>query len=156
MANETTRALQRAAIHLNDVRGDYDRLMTLASSARFALIGEASHGTHEFYSERAALTKRLISERRFVGVAIEGDWPDAWRVNRYVRGISRQSLKMTMRYAYLSPAFLSGEVSLLDLPPVTPTKGEKTRLRRAGSHVAKASACGLCSGHYLQSGGCPD
>ena len=50
------------------------------------LIGEASHGTHEFYRQRAVITKRLIEEKGFEAVAVEGDWPDAYRVNRYVRG----------------------------------------------------------------------
>ena len=50
------------------------------------LIGEASHGTHEFYRERAQITKRLIREKGFNAVAVEADWPDAYRVNRYVRG----------------------------------------------------------------------
>ncbi len=50
------------------------------------LLGEASHGTHEFYRERARITKRLIAEHGFTAVAIEGDWPDAYRVNRYVHG----------------------------------------------------------------------
>jgi len=50
------------------------------------LLGEATHGTHEFYQERARITERLIVERGFTAVALEADWPDAYRVNRYVRG----------------------------------------------------------------------
>lgn len=50
------------------------------------LLGEASHGTHEFYRERAQITKRLIKEKGFTAVAVEADWPDAYRVNRFVRG----------------------------------------------------------------------
>jgi erythromycin esterase-like protein len=53
---------------------------------RVVLIGEASHGTHEFYRERAAITKRLIEDKGFSAVAVEADWPDAYRINRYVRG----------------------------------------------------------------------
>jgi erythromycin esterase-like protein len=68
--------------------GDYDVLLDRARDARFVLIGEASHGTHEFYRERAEITKRLIAEAGHTAVAIEGDWPDAYRVNRYVRGES--------------------------------------------------------------------
>jgi erythromycin esterase-like protein len=49
------------------------------------LLGEGSHGTHEFYHERAEITKRLIIEKGFSAVAVEADWPDAYRVNRYVR-----------------------------------------------------------------------
>ena len=66
----------------------HDRLLALIGDARFALLGEASHGTHEFYRERAEITKRLIVEKRFTAVAVEADWPDAWRANRYVRGLS--------------------------------------------------------------------
>jgi erythromycin esterase-like protein/predicted phosphoribosyltransferase len=54
--------------------------------ARIVLIGESSHGTHEFYQARAEITKWLIEEKGFCAVAAEADWPDAYRVNRYVRG----------------------------------------------------------------------
>ena len=67
---------------------DYDRLLDLVGDARFALLGEASHGTHDFYRERAQITKRLIEEKGFIAVAVEADWPDAYRLNRYVRRLS--------------------------------------------------------------------
>ena len=67
---------------------DYDSLMERIGDARFVLIGEASHGTHEFYRERAQITKRLIREKDFSAVAVESDFPDAYKVNRYVRGES--------------------------------------------------------------------
>lgn len=57
-------------------------------SARFALLGEASHGTREFYRERIRITQHLITDHGFAAVAVEADWPDALRVNRYVRGLS--------------------------------------------------------------------
>jgi erythromycin esterase-like protein len=65
---------------------DYDLLLERAGRARFVLIGEASHGTHEFYRERARITQRLIEEGGFGAVIAEADWPDAYRVNRFVRG----------------------------------------------------------------------
>ena len=65
---------------------DYDPLLELIDDARFVLIGEASHGTHEFYRHRAQITKRLIVEKGFRAVAVEADWPDAYRVNVFVRG----------------------------------------------------------------------
>jgi erythromycin esterase-like protein len=65
---------------------DYDPLLARIGAARIVLLGEASHGTHEFYRERAAITKRLIREKGFTAVAVEADWPDAYRINRYVRG----------------------------------------------------------------------
>jgi erythromycin esterase-like protein len=64
---------------------DLDPLMERIGDARIVAIGEASHGTHEYYAWRAALTRRLIEERDFGLVAVEGDWPDCYRVNRSVR-----------------------------------------------------------------------
>jgi erythromycin esterase-like protein len=57
-------------------------------ATRFFLAGEASHGTHDFYRRRAELTKRLIAEPGFTAVTVEGDWPDAYRVDRFARGLS--------------------------------------------------------------------
>jgi erythromycin esterase-like protein len=79
--------LKEAAYPLEGTASDYDSLMDLIGDARLVLLGEASHGTHEFYHERAEITKRLITEKGFAAVAVEADWPDAYRINRYVRGI---------------------------------------------------------------------
>ena len=79
-------ALRRNACPLPGAVNDYDPLLDLIGDARFVLIGEASHGTHEFYRERAQITKRLIREKGFNTIAVEADWPDAYRVNRYIRG----------------------------------------------------------------------
>jgi erythromycin esterase-like protein len=79
----------KKALHsLSGEARDYDPLLKLIHGARFCLLGEATHGTHEFYRERAEITKRLIKEQGFTAVAVEADWPDAFRVNRYVRGLS--------------------------------------------------------------------
>jgi erythromycin esterase-like protein len=92
MLQETTALLtdvvREAAHPLVGKTDDYDPLMKLVDDAPLVLIGEASHGTHEFYRERAQITKRLIKEKGFTAVAVEADWPDAYRVNRYVRGVS--------------------------------------------------------------------
>jgi erythromycin esterase-like protein len=79
-------AVQLDARPLEGSKADYDQLLELVGDARLVLLGEASHGTHEFYRERARITKRLIEELGFMAVAIEGDWPDADRVSRYVQG----------------------------------------------------------------------
>jgi erythromycin esterase-like protein len=80
-------AIIREAAHpLTGGAEDYRPLMELIGDARFVLIGEASHGTDEFYRERARITRILIEEKGFDAVAVEADWPDAYRVNRYVRG----------------------------------------------------------------------
>jgi erythromycin esterase-like protein len=65
---------------------DYAALLELIGDAQYVLIGEASHGTHEFYQMRAEITRRLIEQKGFTAVAVEADWPDAFRVNRFVRG----------------------------------------------------------------------
>lgn len=65
---------------------DLDPLMERIGNARFVLLGEASHGTSEYYQWRARLSVRLIKEKGFNFVAVEGDWPDCYRVNRYVKG----------------------------------------------------------------------
>jgi erythromycin esterase-like protein/adenine/guanine phosphoribosyltransferase-like PRPP-binding protein len=82
------KALRETAYPLAGSARDYDPLIGRIGEARFALLGEASHGTHEFYRERAEITKRLIVEKNFIAVAVEADWPDAYRLNRYVRGAS--------------------------------------------------------------------
>ena len=64
---------------------DGDALLKLIGDSHFVLIGEGSHGTHEFYAARADITRWLIEKMGFCGVAVEADWPDAYRVNRYVR-----------------------------------------------------------------------
>jgi erythromycin esterase-like protein len=70
---------------------DYDSLLERIGDRRLVLIGESTHGTHEFYRERARITRRLITERGFTAVAVEADWPDAYRVNRFVMGQSNDA-----------------------------------------------------------------
>ena len=80
-----TEPVRERAHPLTGAVQDYDPLMDLVGDARFVLLGEASHGTEEFYRARAEITRRLIAEKGFAAVAVEADWPDAYRVNRYVR-----------------------------------------------------------------------
>lgn len=82
------RALSAEAHVVSGSPEDYDRLMELIGENRFVLLGEASHGTHDFYETRARITERLISEKGFTAVAVEADWPDAYRASRYVQGRS--------------------------------------------------------------------
>jgi erythromycin esterase-like protein len=81
-------AIEEAAHPLSGQVTDYDPILALVADGPLCLLGEATHGTHEFYRERAEITKRLIKEKGFTAVAVEADWPDAFRVNRYVRGLS--------------------------------------------------------------------
>ncbi|MGN9842141.1 erythromycin esterase family protein [Nonomuraea sp. H19] len=75
--------IRRAALPLSGP-ADLDPLIDRIGEARFVLIGEASHGTHDFYAWRAELTRRLIAEKGFGFVGVEGDWPDCERVNQAV------------------------------------------------------------------------
>lgn len=76
--------MREAALPLRDP-GDLDPLLERIGEARVVAVGEASHGTHEYYAWRAALTRRLVEELGFGFVAVEGDWPDCYRVNRSVK-----------------------------------------------------------------------
>ncbi|PCH33492.1 erythromycin esterase, partial [Wolfiporia cocos MD-104 SS10] len=64
----------------------YDPLMSAISNAQVVCIGDSSHGTYDFYAHRANLIKRLVEEKSFTAIAVEADWPDAFRINRYVHG----------------------------------------------------------------------
>ena len=78
--------IRGTAIRLGGAAGDYDALLEAAGDRPLVLLGEATHGTREFYRMRAEITLRLIQEKAFDAIAVEADWPDAYRLNRYVRG----------------------------------------------------------------------
>ena len=80
-------AIQNAARPIEGHATDFDPIVERCRGRRFILLGEASHGTHDFYAARADITRRLITELGCAAVAVEADWPDAYRVNRYVRGL---------------------------------------------------------------------
>lgn len=65
---------------------DWDKLIHQVKNSKFVLLGEASHGTSEFYTARVEITKKLIQEKGFTFVAVEGDWPACKAINRYVKG----------------------------------------------------------------------
>ncbi|WP_020652200.1 erythromycin esterase family protein [Massilia niastensis] len=130
-------AIRAAAHPLSGAAGDYDALLDLVGDARFVLLGEATHGTHEFYAERARITRRLIEEKGFAAVAVEADWPDAYRVNRYVRGEGqdpdgRAALSGFERF----PAWMWRNTAVLDFV-------EWLRQRNDGAGAAKAGLYGL-------------
>jgi erythromycin esterase-like protein len=92
---------QAVAKPLKDA-GDLDELVAACGDARVVLLGEASHGTSEFYVWRAALSRRLIQEKGFTIVAVEGDWPSCYELNRYVKGLSNgeRDAKDVLRRAF--------------------------------------------------------
>lgn len=86
-ARDPVELVRERARPLTGAADDYDALIDAVGDARVVLLGEATHGTHEFYRDRAFITERLIAEKGFAAVAVEADWPDAYRVNRYVRSV---------------------------------------------------------------------
>ena len=72
---------------LENTDADLDPFIERVGDAHYVLLGEASHGTSEFYTWRAEITKRLITEKGFSFMAVEGDWPDCYRANRYIKGM---------------------------------------------------------------------
>lgn len=85
MSRKLLAAIKEQSIPLTDSAA-FDRLLEEAGNAQIVLIGEASHGTSEFYRLRAEFSKRLIREKGFSAVAVEGDWPSVQPVNSYVKG----------------------------------------------------------------------
>jgi erythromycin esterase-like protein len=132
-------AVRRDAQPLVGDHRDYDALMERVGAARIVLLGEASHGTHEFYRERARITKRLIGELGFTAVAIEGDWPDAYRVNRYVRGAGTDAdAEEALRGFRRFPTWMWRNADVLDF--VGWLRAHNDRLPRPG---ARAGVYGL-------------
>ncbi|MCC6314470.1 MAG: erythromycin esterase family protein [Thermomicrobiales bacterium] len=89
MQNTTTRDAAQAVLTFSSPLrnpADLDPLLERIGDARYVLLGEASHGTHDYYRWRALISQRLITEKGFDFVAVEGDWPDCFRVNQYARG----------------------------------------------------------------------
>ncbi|MDD5303927.1 MAG: erythromycin esterase family protein [Elusimicrobia bacterium] len=90
----TLRLIKQRAVRVEALTADsswLDACLPDLKDSKLVLLGEASHGTHEFYRMRAEITKRLIAEAGFNAVAVEADWPDAYRVNRYVKGAGKDS-----------------------------------------------------------------
>lgn len=84
-SNEIIAVLNRTSLPLENSE-DLNPLLNYIGEAKYVLLGEASHGTHEYYTWRAKITQRLIQEKGFSFVGVEGDWPDCYRLNRFVKG----------------------------------------------------------------------
>jgi len=84
-SNEIVELLKRTSTPLENLE-DLDPLINYIGDAKYVLLGEASHGTHEYYTWRAKITQRLIQEKGFSFIGVEGDWPDCYRLNRFAKG----------------------------------------------------------------------
>nr|WP_309100985.1 erythromycin esterase family protein [Fredinandcohnia onubensis] len=90
MVDKMIQAIQQHSIPLTNFTHDLDPLVTAITNQKYILLGESSHGTSEFYKTRAELTKRLIIEKDFTFIAVEGDWPACQQVNNYIKGYSKK------------------------------------------------------------------
>lgn len=81
----------RQQAHPLNSEKDLEPLMQRIGDASIVMLGEASHGSHEYYTWRAAITKKLIEEKGFNCIAVEGDWPDCYKVNEFIKGINTEN-----------------------------------------------------------------
>jgi erythromycin esterase-like protein len=114
--NRVAEGLRTHVYPLSGARGDYDPFVELVGDAKYVLLGEATHGTHEFYKARSQITKRLIKEKGFTVIAWEADWPDALRINRFIQNRSSdlsalESLSDFKRF----PTWMWRNADILDL-----------------------------------------
>jgi len=94
---------------------DLDPLMDRIGASRYALLGEASHGTHEYYTWRAKISKRLILEKGFSFIAVEGDWPDCHRLNQYIKGRAGGSAREVLHAFERWPTWMWANEEIVDL-----------------------------------------
>ena len=108
-------AIREFASSVEDAPHDYDTLLDLVGDRRFVLLGDATHGTHEFYVERARVTRRLIEDKGFSIIVIEADWPDAYDVNEFVHGRGAASADAGLETFSRFPRWMWGNEELRDL-----------------------------------------
>ena len=94
---------------------DLDPLMEQIGDSRYVLLGEASHGTSEFYTWRTAISKRLIEEKGFSFIAVEGDWPDCYTVNRYVKWLAGDSAEEVLHAFSRWPTWMWANREVVEL-----------------------------------------
>src|SRR4051794_756175 len=111
---ELTAAVRRLGRPLR-VAADLDPLLERIGDARFVLLGEASHGTHEVYTWRAEISKRLITEKGFNFIAVEGDWPDCYRLNCYVKGRDGESADDVLHAFTRWPTWMWANAEIVEL-----------------------------------------
>jgi erythromycin esterase-like protein len=118
-------AIRGEAVELSGAPDDHEPLLELIGDARVVLLGEASHGTHEFYRQRALITKRLIEKRGFCGVAVEADWPDALRVSRFAQGAAEDAdAEAALRGFERFPTWMWRNADVLDFVGWLRARGE--------------------------------
>jgi erythromycin esterase-like protein len=107
--------IRRLAQPLTGTDRDYDRLMEIVGDHQFVLLGESTHGTREFYRERARLTRRLIAEKGFTVVLFEADWPDAYDLNEFIHGQRGASAREALATFTRFPKWMWGNEEINEL-----------------------------------------
>src|SRR4051812_36892103 len=82
---EAARLIEEKSMSLDD-QAALDALIDKIGDSRIVMLGEASHGTHEYYTWRSYITKRLLTQKNFNFIAVEGDWPDCYNINKFIKG----------------------------------------------------------------------
>lgn len=113
MTSANIDTLRNAVIPLTGSKQDYDELLDSIGDKQFVLLGEATHGTQEFYEIRAHITKRLLEEKNFTAIAIEGDWPDAYQINRYIHEQKYTNAKEALAVFTQFPSWMWRNVPML-------------------------------------------
>lgn len=113
--NRITDAIEQQAVGLTGAETDFDSIIEAARGKSVVLIGEASHGTREFYGSRAEITRRLVTELGFAAVAVEGDWPDVYAINRYVwNANAERTAQQTLQVFKRFPTWMWANTEVLD------------------------------------------
>src|SRR5690349_15785624 len=89
-AEHATEILRDKSFTLKD-KTDLNPLIERIGDANIVMLGEASHGTHEYYTWRSYISKELIEKKNFNFIAVEGDWPDCYQLNRYIKSLHKES-----------------------------------------------------------------
>ncbi len=110
---EVIENIKKSAVILDEKA--YDILLEKIGDAQVVLLGEATHGTHEFYEIRAEITKKLILQKDFNAIAIEGDWPDAYNINNYIHQKKYKNAQEALASFDRFPTWMWRNVSILKL-----------------------------------------
>jgi erythromycin esterase-like protein len=113
--NDKIKVIAKYAHTLQESGENYQSVLDLVGNASLVLLGECTHGTHDFYLTRAEISKRLIIEKGFKAIAIEGDWPDAHCIHRFVSGQAQDQAAIdALRGFTRFPSWMWANTDLLD------------------------------------------
>ncbi len=115
-------AIEKEMVAVKD-ENDFDRLIQSVKDARVVMLGEASHGTEEFYQIRSYISQRLIKDHGFKFIAVEGDWPDAYRLNNYIQTGKGENAKNILAQNHRWPTWMWANSEIVKLAEWMKTQG---------------------------------